>query len=129
MSKFYQGNTVYWHDNNKPVTIVKLYPCKPKDEPVYLVRSHENDLQFNVPEKYLYPTQETFPDALFRIGEKVYFYTRSKGIEPTEYIIKDIYRDDNVSDEILYKCVDYDGNEKEFSHWNLTLYDFAYVSR
>lgn len=129
MSKFKQGDKLFLHEDNSEVTVVSIYPQKPKQEPVYLVRSTETGGEFNEREMFLYRSNKIFPNARYRVEEEVFFHSQQKKVKPEWYEIIDIFIDKDISDKILYKCRNEKNEIRDFTHYNIFPYDFAIHTR
>lgn len=125
MYKFKVGDKLFLHQDNSVVTVLKAHPHVKKMEPMYMVEHSVSGEIYNEKETNLYINKSVYPGAVFRIDEIVYGISDN----PVRYTIVSILYDTALNNEILYKCMDEDGDIKYLPDYMLSLYDYATVSR
>jgi hypothetical protein len=129
MSRFTLFQKVYWGIDNKLVKITKVNYDTPDKIPVYDFTHPIDGINYRDSENNLFLTDKRFPDAIFRVGQEVYFHSKVKKVEPIWYKIIDIFIDESISNYILYKCQDEDGNIKDFTKNRLFDYSHTQLRR
>lgn len=129
MSRFNLHQNVYWGLDNSLVNITNVNTNKTSHNiPVYDF-THQDGKTYRDMENNLFLTNETFPDAWFRVGQEVYFHSNQRKVKPQWFEIIDIFIDNEISDEILYRCKDENDNIRDFSHRNLYDYEHTLIRR
>lgn len=126
--RFQLGQDLYEHDNNKLVRVIKRYPLKKNDIPVYQIEFYDSDFKENKREYHLYENPDVFPNSKFRVGETVYFTTLRRPYKNIKHKIIDIYFDD-YSKDIIYKCLSETNEERLFHAHQISCYPFSHPRR
>jgi hypothetical protein len=129
MPRFNLFQKVYWGLDNSLVTITKVNTYKTSHNiPVYDF-THQDGVTYRDMENNLFLTNEVFPGAWFRVGQEVYFHSNQRKVKPQWYEIIDIFIDNEISNEVLYKCKDENGNIRNYSHRDLYDYEHTLIRR
>lgn len=120
---------VYWGFDNSIVTITEVHTDKTFHNIPSYDFTHKDGKTYRDMENNLFLTDEVFPGAWFRVGQEVYFHSNQRKVKPKWYEIIDIFIDDEISNEILYKCKDEDDNIRDFSHRDLYDYEHTLIRR